>query len=254
MVGSRLALISGGAGGLGVSIARHLLGAGVQVIIADIDASAVAAAADALSTAQGEATALSVDVTNEESVNSLYATYDARFSRLDMLVNCAGVSPRVNGERPFVESTPLEVWQRTLAINLTGTFLMCRGAVPRMRRHGWGRIINLASLAGRTIGEVTSCYYAASKSGVIGFSRVLASEVGQYGITVNCVSPSRIATEMTRNLNNASGIDQRYVDKTPVGRLGQPSDVASAVMYLLSEEASFVNGAILDVTGGYYMP
>jgi 3-oxoacyl-[acyl-carrier protein] reductase len=224
------------------------------VVIADLNGAAARKVAATLSTANATVSALDVDVTDEQSVNAMYVALDRSTPRLDMLVNCAGVSPRVDGARPLVEQTPLEVWLRTLAINLTGTFLMCRAAIPRMKRHQWGRIVNIASLAGRTVGEVTSCYYAASKSGVLGFSRVLASEVGRHGITVNCVSPSRISTAMTRTLSDAAGIDQRYIEKTPIGRLGQPEDVAAAVSYLLSEDAGFVTGAILDVTGGYYMP
>jgi len=254
MTERRLALVSGGVGSIGTAIVQRLVAAGIDVVIADIDQAAARKSAADSSRGPVRVSALGVDVTDEHSVADMFTTFDALYGRLDMLVNCAGVSPRVNGERPLVEATPLDVWNRTLAINLTGTFLMCRAAVPRMRRHRWGRIVNIASMAARTIGEATSCYYAASKSGVLGFSRVLASEVGQYGITVNCVAPSRIASALARTLTNAAEIDQRYIRRTPIGRIGQPEDVAAAVGYLLSEEANFVTGAILDVTGGYFMP
>ena len=165
-----------------------------------------------------------------------------------------GVSPRLNGVRPTVEQTPLELWQRVLLINLTGTFLVCRAAVSRMRTRGWGRVVNIASMAARAVGQATSCYYAASKSGVLGFSRVLAAEVGRDGITVNCVAPSRVDTPMAHTLTHSALIDRQYIERTPVGRIGKVEDVAAAVAYLVSEEASFVNGAIIDVTGGYFMP
>jgi 3-oxoacyl-[acyl-carrier protein] reductase len=250
----RVALITGGVGGIGLPIAIRLASFGTRVVIADVDATAAEQIAREHSGADRQIEALGVDVADEGSVIAMYEQFDQRCTRLDMLVNCAGISPRVNGRRPLAEETPLETWQRTLSVNLTGTFLMCRGAVPRMRKHQWGRIVNLASIAGRTVSEVASCYYAASKSGVLGLSRVLADELGPHGITVNCVSPSRVSTEMTRNQRDAAAIDQQYISKTPVGRMGTPADVAAAVLYLLSEEASFVNGAILDVTGGYFMP
>jgi NAD(P)-dependent dehydrogenase (short-subunit alcohol dehydrogenase family) len=250
MTDGRVAVVVGGAGGIGSAVAHKLMRLGVRVVIADLDS---AAARQGASTGADMA-AMRVDVTDESSVSEFFAEFDSRYSRLDMLVNCAGVSPRIMGRRPSVDETPLDVWQRTLAINLTGTFLTCRAAVPRMRKNKGGRIVNIASMAGRTIGEATSSYYAASKSGVLGFSRVLAAEVGRYGITVNCVAPSRVDTAMARTLTNTAAVDQQYVEKTPMGRIGRPEDVAAAVGYFLSEDASFVTGAILDVTGGYFMP
>lgn len=248
---TRVALLTGGAGGIATAIVQRLLAADVRVVIADIDE---AAARDSAKSFGTTVMGLAVDVTSEESVRLLFETFDRHYERLDILINCAGVSPRINGERPDVVQTPLEIWQRTLAINLTGTFLVCRAAAPRLMRNRWGRIVNLASLAGRTLGEVTSCYYAASKSGVIGFSRVLARELGPHGITVNCVSPSRVATAMSRTVKASEATDRLYISKTPMGRIGTPQDVAAAIMYLVSEDASFVTGAILDITGGYYMP
>jgi 3-oxoacyl-[acyl-carrier protein] reductase len=243
---ARVALVVGGAGGIGTAIAAKLKDLNIRVVIGDLDS------ADA--TRAGGELAIGVDVTNETSVRDLFATIDRICGRVDMLVNCAGISPRINGLRPSVEETPLDVFNHTMAVNLTGTFLTCRSAVPMMRKYGWGRIVNIASLAGRTTGEATSCYYAASKSAVLGFSRILAAEVGRYGITVNCVAPSRVNTAMARTLANTESVDKRYIDKTPMGRLGRPEDVSTAVSFFLSEESGFVTGAILDVTGGYFMP
>lgn len=247
MSDGRVALISGGAGAIGSSVAVKLARTGVRVVIADLEqALAGVHVAEAKSL-------LCLDVTDEASVKESFNHIDRAHGRLDMLVNCAGISPRVKGRSPGIEETPLELWRHVLDVNLTGTFLTCRAAVSRMRPNGWGRIVNIASMAARTVGRATSCYYAASKSGVLGFSRVLASEVGRYGITVNCVAPSRIKSPMTRTLEDSAGIDRQYIERTPLGRIGEPEDVAGAVCYLLSDEASFVTGAILDVTGGFYM-
>src|SRR5688500_5563103 len=143
------------------------------------------------------AVAVRVDVADEDSVAAAYAEIESAFGRLDILVNNAGILGLDNGERPRVATMPLALWQRTIDVNLTGTFLMCRGAASLMQRNRWGRIVNLSSRVGRTRTGPGNAHYAASKAGLIGFSRVLASELGPDGITVNCVAPSKVVTEMT---------------------------------------------------------
>src|SRR5579863_4365651 len=199
----RVALITGGAGAIGLCIGKRLSYLGIQVIVADLPGRAEVALEDP-SGHSARLVPLSIDVTDEASVRKAFEEIDLRFSRLDMLINCAGVSPRVNGKRPLVAETSLELWQRVLAINLTGTFLVCRAAVARMKSRKWGRIVNVASMAARTVGRATSCYYAASKSGMLGFSRVLATEVGQDGITVNCVAPARVNSPLARTLADSA--------------------------------------------------
>ena len=250
----RVALVTGAGQGIGLAIAHRLLRTGLRVVFADINQAAVEQAARDAGQESGKALGLVVDVASEASVGDLFRELDAKLGRLDVLVNNAGISPRVNGANATVQTTPVDIWTRTLAVNLTGTFLMCREAVPRMRKGGWGRIINMASIAARSRGEVASGYYAASKGGVVAFSRILAAEVGAFGITVNCISPARIVSPLTRSYANTSELDQRYIEKTPVKRLGEPEDVAAAAAYLASEESGYVSGTILDVTGGYYMP
>jgi 3-oxoacyl-[acyl-carrier protein] reductase len=251
---TRVALVTGGAQGVGKAIAQHLLETGAQVVIADVQAAKAREAAADIAADGGRAMGLKADVSREDSVRHLFDTLDAQFGRLDILVNNAGIAPRRLSEKDDVEWTGLDDWRRVIDINLTGVFLMCRAAIPFMKRHGWGRIVNIASRAGRTHSATTRAHYAASKAGLIGFSRALAGEVGLAGITVNCVSPARVVTPLTRDAKDTAEEDLRTAARTPVGRVGRPDDIAAAVAFLASDEAAFTTGAILDVTGGAYMP
>ncbi len=250
----KIAMITGGAGGLGKAIAARFLADGIIPVLVDRDADAVGAAARALSTDTHQVAGLTGDVADEASVAALFAAFDASQPGLHILVNCAGISPKIQGGLASIETTPLAIWQSTMDVNLTGIFLMCRAAIPRMKSNGFGRFINIASMAGRTRGEATSSYYAASKGGVIAFSRVLAGEVGRYGMTANCIAPARIETALSMASSNAQELSRIYVARTPVGRIGVPDDVAAAAAYLASDQSGYMNGAIMDLTGGYYMP
>ena len=211
-------------------------------------------AAEALVAAGAEAIALPADVSSEKAVLGLFDEIRSRYGRLDVLVNNAGVALRVDGRKAPVESTPTDMWERTLAVNLTGAFFTSRAAIPLMKERGWGRIINMASQAGRMDTGFGSAYYAASKAGLVGFSRVMAGEVGPHGITVNCVSPGRIKTAMAATFANADAVDQLYIARTPMRKVVMPGDVAGAVSFLASEESAFITGTIIDITGGFFMP
>jgi 3-oxoacyl-[acyl-carrier protein] reductase len=250
-----VALVTGSSKGLGLAIARVLAADRHAVIVTGTQLAHARQAADQLA---GEGFApvvpLALDVCDEVSVGTVMGEIDRRFGRLDILVNNAGIAPRVNGRKSHVVDTTLEDWRRTLETNLTGTFLVTRAAIPLMRRHQWGRIINIVSRAGRTRSRLASAHYAASKAGVIGFSRILADEVGPDGITVNCVSPTRIATPMSGTVADPGAIDREFIAETPLGRIGNPEDVSGVISFLASPSAGFMTGAILDVTGGQFMP
>jgi 3-oxoacyl-[acyl-carrier protein] reductase len=180
----------------------------------------------------------------------LIAEVERRHGRLDIVVNCAGIMDLVDGVAVETERLPLDLWERVIAVNLTGPFLVCRAAAPVMKRAGWGRIVNIASRAARMRAGTPA--YSASKGGLVALSRVLAGELGPHGITVNCVAPSRVSTPLTATISSPALI-ARKIEETPMRRLAEAADVAGAVAYLVSDEASFVTGSIVDVNGGSFM-
>jgi len=250
----RVALITGANQGIGYAVAQRLAADGMRVVINGQRADAVAKAAQTLAESGADAIGLVADVSKEEAVARMFEEIQSRCGRLDVVFNNAGIAPRIAGRRVRVEDTPLEFWERTLAVNLTGTFLVSRAAIPLMKARRWGRIINMSSQAGRMNTGFGSAYYAASKAGILGFARMLAGEVGEYGITVNSVTAGRIKTAMAGTFANPDDVDRQYIVRTPMGRVGVPDDVSAAVAFLASDAASFITGAILDITGGFFMP
>jgi NAD(P)-dependent dehydrogenase (short-subunit alcohol dehydrogenase family) len=249
----RVALVTGGAGGIGRAVAERLAKNGISLVLADLNGQAAAAAASEVSSLGGPSVSYQLDVSDESSVANLYEQIERRFGRLDILVNNAGIS----GLRIPVEKMPLSTWEETLRVNLTGTFLMCRGGIPLMKKHKWGRIINISSHAARSRTGTGKAQYAAAKTGMNGFARVLAEEVGLDGITVNSVCPSRTMTPLTEATAAAAGNTEYFQQGaalTVLGRLAQPLDTAAAVAFFCSEEAGFITGAIIDVNGGAFMP
>lgn len=246
----RIALVTGAAQGIGAAIAERLARDGMQVVLADVldrvEDTAAGLAAEGLA-----CTAVRVDLGRIAGVEGFVADLIRRFGRLDVVVNNAGISPKHDGKRAPIDETSLEEWQAVIDINLTACFLIVKAALPSMKANRWGRIVNMASQAGRTRSQVAGSHYSASKAGLIGFTRTLAGEVGPFGITANCIAPGRIDTPMASEAG--SEVNARYVGTIPVGRIGTPDDIGAAVAYLASEEAGFVTGVCLDVNGGHFM-
>ncbi len=238
----RSAAVTGGARGIGLAIARRLAESGARVAIWDTDAEAGARAAESLGGA-GEGLAFAADVSDEASVAAAAeATRDA-FGGIDILVNNAGIS----GPNKTTWEYEPEEWRRVIEVDLTGAYLCCRAVVPIMLDTGYGRIVNIASVAGKE-GNPNAPAYSAAKAGLIALTKSLGKELAQRGILVNCVTPAAVETDIFAQMSREH-IDY-MLSKIPMGRFGRTEEVAAMVAWLCSEECSFSTGAAFDLSGG----
>jgi NAD(P)-dependent dehydrogenase (short-subunit alcohol dehydrogenase family) len=242
---ARIAIVTGGASGIGRAISERSAADGAAVAIFDLDGAAAEAAAAKIEATGGRALGLAVDVTDRAGIDIAVAAVRARLGRPTILVNNAGMS----GFDPFLE-IPLEKWEKIIQVNLTGTFNCCQAVIPDMLEARWGRIVNISSSSIHS-GTPRMTHYVASKSGVVGLTKALALEFASRGITVNTIPPGFIDTPMLRAAAQAGSLDvQRSVASTPVGRAGRPEDIAAACAFLVSEEASYITGQVIGVNGG----
>ena len=244
------ALVTGAAQGIGLTICERLVSDGLPVIMADCN-EAVFDAASKLQATGAIALAVRLDVSSTEQVRKLPELCGNLWPQLGVLVNNAGISPKHNGKKKLVQEMDLDEWVHVIDVNLTGTFRVVQQCLAVMKHNRWGRIINITSQAARTRTPVPGAHYSASKAGVTGLSRVLAGEVASDGITVNCVAPGRIESDMTRAIDPA--VNAALAAAIPVGRLGFPQEVAAAVSFLASRDAAYITGTTIDVNGGNFM-
>lgn len=238
----RIAIVTGGARGIGYAIAERLLNSGAGVCLWDIDAAALDAAKAELS-ALGKVHTSTVDLTSITSVEAAAASTIGAFGKIDILVNNAGIA---GTNAKTWETDPAE-WQRVMAINLNGPFHCCHAVVPHMLKNGYGRIVNIASIAGKE-GNPNAAHYSASKAGVVALTKSLGKELATSNIIVNAITPAVIETDILKQLT------QQHIDymlsKIPMNRFGKKEEAAALVAWLSSEDCSFTTGAVFDLSGG----
>lgn len=239
----RVALVTGGAEGIGLAIVRRLAGAGARVAIADRNPAALDHAVAALSGEGQTVAGFPADVSRPQAVRDLVMAVEQRWAAVEILVNNAGIT---GGSSEVRDLDPL-VWDEVFAVNARGVFLCCQAVLPGMLVARRGRIVNVASIAGKE-GNPRLSAYSASKAAVIGFTKSLAKEVAREGILVNAISPAVIQTRILEQVSAAT-LDY-MIERIPMGRVGQPEEVAALVHWLAGDECSFTTGQCLDISGG----
>ena len=242
---NRVAFVTGASRGIGRTIALTLCRAGFDIVVASPEIEKNEEVAEEIRACSGEAMTINLNVTDPESVKEAFAKSLKDKSRIDVLVNNAGVTR--DGIAMRMKQAD---WDLVLDINLKGAFLCSQQVLPGMMRNRWGRIVNISSVVGQA-GSAGQANYAASKAGLIGLTKALAQEMASRGITVNAVAPGYIATDMTAVL--PEDVKQKILSSVPLGRMGKPEDIAAAVKFLASEDASYITGQVLAVNGGMYM-
>ncbi|MCA1360796.1 SDR family oxidoreductase [Bradyrhizobium sp. IC3069] len=248
---ARVALVTGGSRGIGRGIVRRFLADGYHVAFVATQPNHVKSTLVDLAHSGNQLCAESIDVTQQGEMAGFIDRIRARWGEITVLINNAGISPkRVDNSAPWLSQMSSDEWTRVLDVNLKGPFILMRLMAPGMIANGYGRIINVGSIAGRAVPFIAGPHYAASKSGLIGLTRAAARDLGPYGITVNCIAPGRVLSDLTGSPDSA--INQSALTRIPVGRFGTPEEVAHVAAFLASPMAAFISGATIDITGGEF--
>ena len=244
----KVAIITGGGSGIGAATSRLFAKEGAKVAVTDVDEAAAETVAKGLEAEGRQAIAAKVDVTRKEEIDGVVRDVLARWGKIDILVNCAGT-----GDIGWFIDSDETMWDRVIAVNLKGTMLFAHAVLPTMIQHKYGKIINIASIAGK-MGAGRQVAYSASKAGVSGFTKALAREVARYRINVNDICPGPVDTPMFAQMADTEAeLQKKYVRGVPQRRMGRPEELAAAALFLASDDCEFVTGHSLVVDGGTTM-
>lgn len=250
MINKRIAVVTGAGQGIGLESSKALLSSGHFVVMLDrkpFDGAALVGAENAANIMSHI-----LDVTDYSGVVHLHQTINETLGKVSVLVNNAGISPKQpDGKSSGILQLDPKEWASVIEVNLTAVMRICQVFIPDMQALKYGRIVSISSLAGRSKSVVAGPSYMASKAGVLGLTRAIASEMGPFGITANCVAPGRILTEMA--MQAGEEVNRRYAEQIPVKRIGTAQEVGKAVGFLCEESSGFINGATIDINGGFFM-
>ncbi|RLC03076.1 MAG: short-chain dehydrogenase [Deltaproteobacteria bacterium] len=243
------AVITGAAGGIAIATALSFVAEGATVTLADLDRAGVEKAVSKVISQGGKARAFVIDVTSRKEVESMMTGADTFMGGIDILVTCAGGYKAYAGFEDIQEAD----WDQVMNVNLKSVYLCCKAVLPYMKKEGWGRIINLGSLAGRSTSAGTSpAHYASAKAAVSMMTQYLAKDIGPYGITANTIAPGTTLTERVKNLLTPEK-KELFTKACPLGRLAQPEEISDVITFLASNESRYITGATIDVNGGRLM-
>ncbi|SCB55514.1 3-oxoacyl-[acyl-carrier protein] reductase [Bradyrhizobium shewense] len=244
-------LVTGGARGIGLEIVRRFLADGYRVGFVATQTKNVQHALESLGYSEERLCAGVADVTQETEVTRFVDQIRRRWGGITALVNNAGISPkRVDQNVPWLSQMSSQEWTKVIDVNLSGPFFLMRLLAPSMISNGYGRIVNVGSLAGRAVPLIAGPHYAASKAGLVGLTRAAARDLAPYGVTVNCIAPGRVLSDLTGPAEAA--VNRSALSRIPVGRFGKAEEVADLAAFLASPGASFITGATIDITGGEF--
>lgn len=247
----KVSWVTGAAGSIGKATSIILAQAGSHLVISDKDETRLTELELELGTYGIDVLPLPLDVSERSAVAKVKNQILNKYGRLDVLVNGAGISPKGKKGRIAVEDLSIEEWYRVMDVNLNGAFFCSQIAIKLMKSQGSGHIVNISSQAGRSYSAITGAHYAVSKAGLISLTRQMAGELGTHGIYVNAVAPGRIATPMIRDVPEE--VNQKIIKDIPLQRIGTPEEVAKVILFLVTEQSSYITGAVIDINGGRLM-